>query len=52
MLLPVGNKIIFNLLDDNYFTVPYILDTIKNSTAGHQLPIQAKNNMWIINIKG
>ena len=42
----------FNLLDDEYFTIPYITDTILNSKSGHQLPEQAKQNMWIIAING
>ena len=29
-LPPYGNKICFNLLDDDYFTIQYILDTIPN----------------------
>ena len=29
-LPPSGNKIGFNLLDDKYFTIPYITDTIPN----------------------
>ena len=36
------NKVCFNLLDDEYFTITYITDTIPNSPAGHQLPSQAK----------
>ena len=36
-LPPSGKKIGFNLLYDEYFTIPYITDTIKNSPAGHQL---------------
>ena len=33
-----GNKIRLNLLDDEYFTIPYVIDTIPNSLAVHQLP--------------
>ena len=40
-LPPSGNKIGFNLLDDEDFTIPYLIDTIPNSPAGHQLPTQA-----------
>ena len=36
-LPPSGKKIGFNLLDNEYFTIPYITDTIPNSTAGNQL---------------
>ena len=39
-LLPAGNGIGFNLLDDEDFTIPYVIDTIPNSRAGHQLPTQ------------
>ena len=51
-LLPSGNKIGFNGLDDKDFTIPYITDNIPNLPAGHQLPSQAKINVWIINING
>ena len=47
---PSGKKICLNLLNDNDFTIPYIIDTIKNSPAGHKLPTQAKNTVWIIAI--
>ena len=33
-----GKKIGFNLLDNEYFTITYVTDTIPNSSAGHQLP--------------
>ena len=51
-LPPSGKKIGSNLLDDEDFTIPYITDTIPNSTAGHQLPSQAKRNVWIVAING
>ena len=51
-LHPFGNKVGFNLLYDEYFKIPYITDTISNSTAGHQLPAQVKLNVWIIAING
>ena len=47
-----GNKIRFNLLDDEYFTIPYFTDTIPNSSAGHQLPTLDKRNLWIISVNG
>ena len=47
-----GKKVSFNLLNDEDFTIPYITDTIPNSPAGHQLPTQAKHNVWIIAING
>ena len=37
-------------MDDEDFKIPYITDTIPNSPAGHQLPSQAKINVWIIAI--
>ena len=47
-----GNKVGFNLLDDEDFTIPYITDTIPNSPAGHKLPSQANINVWIVAING
>ena len=41
-LPPDGKKIVFNLLDDEDFTIPYVADTIKNSPAVGQLPKQDK----------
>ena len=36
---------------NNYdLTIPHILDTIPNSPSGNQLPSQAKNNLWILEI--
>ena len=32
------NKIGFNLLDDEYFTIPYVIDKISNSPDSHQPP--------------
>ena len=34
-LPPTGKKISFNLLGGEYFTIPYVTDTIPNSPAGH-----------------
>ena len=45
-----GKKTGFNLIDDEYFTIPYVTDTIPNSPAGHKLPTQAKKNVWIVSI--
>ena len=47
---PAGTKIYFNLLDDEYFTISYVIDTIPNSPDSHQLPTQAKKNVWVIAI--
>ena len=51
-LLPSGNKIGLNLLDDEYSKIPYVNDSISNSPAYHQLTIQAEKNVWIIAING
>ena len=51
-LPPSGNKIDFNLLDDEDFAIPYITNTIPNSPAGNQLPSQAKRSVWIVDING
>ena len=37
-----------NILDDEDFIIPYINDTIPNYPSSHQLPTQAKQNVWII----
>ena len=49
-LPPAGKKIGFTLLDYEYFKIPYVVDTIPISLDGHQLPTQAKKNVWIISI--
>ena len=49
-LPPSGKKFGSNLLDDEYFTIPYIIDTIPNLRAGRQPPSQANRNLWIIDI--
>ena len=49
-LSPSGKKVGFNLLDDEGFTIPYITGNIPNLPAGHQLPSQAKRNVWIVAI--
>ena len=36
-LPPDGKKIGFNLLDNKYFTTPYMIETIPNSPDSHQL---------------
>ena len=51
-LSPSGKKFGFNLMDDKYFTIPYITDIIQKFPAGHQLPSQANINMWIVAING
>ena len=33
-----GNKVGFNLIDDERFTIPYITDTIKNQQTDNKLP--------------
>ena len=37
-----GKKVGFNLLDDEYFTIPYITDKIPNLPTGNQITEQAK----------
>ena len=49
-LPPYGNKTGFNLFDDDKFTITYIIDTIPNSPAGHQLTTQSKENVRIMAI--
>ena len=39
-------------MDGEYFTIPYVTDTILNSPAGRQLPTQDKLNVWNIYING
>ena len=39
-------------MDDEYFPMLYVIDTIPNLPAGHQIPTQAKKNVWIISING
>ena len=39
-------------MDDEDFKIPYVTDTIPDSPPGHQLPSQAKINVWIIDING
>ena len=51
-LPPSENKFAFNVLNGEDFTIPYITDTIQNSSYSHQLPSQAKLNAWIITING
>ena len=43
-----GKKVGSNILDDEYFTIPYIADTIPNSPDTHKFSTQAKQNVWII----
>ena len=42
----------FNLLDDDGFTITYILDMIKNSPGSCQLTTESNNNVSIITING
>ena len=51
-LPPSGKKIGFKLQEDEDFTIPYVTDTIPNSPTVHQLPIQAKKIVLIIEING
>ena len=51
-LITSGNIIGFNLLDDDKFTIPYIIFTITNSPDGNKIPTWAKKNVLIIDISG
>ena len=51
-LSPSGKKVGFNLLDDEYFTIPYITDKTTNSPSSHKLTTQARQNVCIIAING
>ena len=51
-LPPSGTKFHFNLLDDENFTIPYITDKSPNLPDRHQIPEQAKLNVWIVAING
>ena len=46
-LPPSRKKTSFNLIDYEYFTIPYANDKIPNSPSCHQIPTQAKQNVWI-----
>ena len=49
--LPTSVKQIgFNLLDNEYFRIPYVTDIIPNLPADHQLTTHAKKNVWIVSI--
>ena len=49
---PSGIKIGLNLLDNNEFTIPYILDIVPNSPYVHQLSTQSKKYLFIVSIHG
>ena len=42
---PFGKKIVYNLLNNYNFTILYIIDTLSNSPAGHQLSTKDNNNL-------
>ena len=37
-------------MDDNDFNIPYIVDIDPNYPLGHQLPDQAKKNVWTVEV--
>ena len=37
-------------MDDDYFTITYIVESITNSPAGRQLPYWSKKNVLVIEI--
>ena len=47
-LLTSGKKLGFNILDDEYFTIPYKTDTIPNSPYRNRFPTQAKQSVCVI----
>ena len=49
-LPPDGRNIVPGLLDDEYFTIPYVIDTIPNSPDGHQILKQYNKHVWVIAI--
>ena len=49
-LPPTVKTVDLNLLDDEYFKIHYVTDTISNSPADHQIPTQDKWNVGIISI--
>ena len=42
-----GKKVGFILMDNEYFKILSITNTIPNLPADHQLPTQAEQNVWI-----
>ena len=49
-LLPYVNKVGFNSMDDEEFTIPYITDKTPNLPAGHRVSTYTKHNVWIVYI--
>ena len=43
-----GKKVGFSLLDNEYFTIPYITDSIPNDPSGHHFSTQVKQTVCII----
>ena len=39
-------------MDDDDFTISYVIDKIPNSPPSHQLPTESKKKMWIVDING
>ena len=46
VLPPDERKAGFNLLVDEDFIIPFVINTISSSPSRHQLPTQDKKNMW------
>ena len=51
-LPPQGKKFGINLMDDDGFNIPYIVEMVPDYLAGYQLPDQTKNNLFIVEIYG
>ena len=47
-----GKKISLTLLDDEDFTIPYVINKTLHSPAVHKILTQAKKKVWIISING
>ena len=37
-------------MDDDYFTITYIVHAIKDSPSGHKLPYRSKKNVLVVEI--
>ena len=51
-LPPSGKKIGLYVLDDEYFIIPYVIDTIPNSPSSNHLQTWDKKDVWSVAING
>ena len=49
-LKPLGNKVGLNLMDDEYFIIPYIYNTIPNLPEKIRIAYQKNQNVCIVEI--